>query len=266
MNESAVAAAIAVASSYGLCSDDPVVLRDAWHVLVHLRPLPVVARVSSGRPLQPAERVARELDVGSHAARAGARVVPPSDLLPPGPHRHGGHLVAFWKYVEPVGELDPDQAGRALREIHDALADYSDELPDLHTRDLNDMLDNLDPSDDVDLLRELGTRVPAGVWQAAHGDAHLANCMPGPLWHDFETACRGPREFDLAPLVLWENEAARRALAGYGDHDKDVLEQCVPVYAAWICASMMVALPERPEEAPELAERLRWLRRTYGAG
>ena len=84
--------------------------------------------------------------------------------------------------------------------------------------------------------------------------------MPGPLWHDFETACRGPREFDLAPLVLWEDETARLALAAYGDHDADVLEQCVPVYAAWISASWMVALPERPEEAPELAERLRWLR------
>jgi hypothetical protein len=210
--------------------------------------------------------VARELDVASHAARAGARVVPPSDLLPPGPHRHGGHIVAFWSYIEPGGELDPKDAGRALREIHEVLADYTGELPDLHTRDLNDMLDTLEPSDDVDLLRELGARPPAGAWQAVHGDAHLANCMPGPLWHDFETACRGPRAFDLAALALWKDGRARHAVEAYGDYDEDVLEQCVPAYAAWIAASMMVALPERPEEAPELAERLRWLRRTYGSG
>jgi hypothetical protein len=168
--------------------------------------------------------------------------------------------------VEPGGELDPEDAGHALREFHEALADYDGELPDLHTRDLNDMLDTLEPSDDVDFLRELGNQAPAGTWQAVHGDAHLANCMPGPLWHDFETACRGPREFDLAALALWENEAARLALAAYGDHDRDVLDQCIPVYAAWIYASWMVALPERPEEGPELAERLRWLRRTYGSG
>ena len=67
------------------------------------------------------------------------------------------------------------------------------------------MLDSLEPSDDVDLLRELGARAPAGAWQAVHGDCHLANCMPGPLWHDFETACRGPREFDLAALALWKD-------------------------------------------------------------
>ena len=50
MSESAVAAAVAVAAEHGLRSDEPVVLRDNWHVLVHLRPLPLVARVSSGRP------------------------------------------------------------------------------------------------------------------------------------------------------------------------------------------------------------------------
>jgi len=266
MSESAVAAAVAVAATHGTRSDDPVVLRDEWHVLVHLRPFPIVARVSSGRPLQPEERVAHELSVASHAARAGARVVPPSDLLEPGPHRHGGHVVAFWSYVEPSGELDPTDAGRALREIHEALADYAGELPDLHTQDMMDIVDRLEPSDDVDLLRELGARAPAGTWQAVHGDAHLANCMPGPLWHDFETACRGPREFDLAPLVLWETEAARLALVAYGDHDADLLEQCIPVYAAWIFASWMSVLPGRPGEAAELAERLRWLRRTYGSG
>ena len=50
MSESAVQAAVAVAGEHGLVSDDPIVLRDAWHVLVHLRPLPLVARVSSGLP------------------------------------------------------------------------------------------------------------------------------------------------------------------------------------------------------------------------
>jgi Phosphotransferase enzyme family len=265
MSESAVAAAVAVAARHGLRSDDPVVLRDAWHVLVHLRPFPVVARVSSGRPLQPEERVADELAVAGHAARAGAPVVPPSDLLDPGPHREGGHLIAFWQYVAPGGDVDPRAAGEGLRAIHEALADYAGELTELHTEDTEELLDSLEPSADAEFLRQLAARPLGGRYQAIHGDAHLGNCLPGPLWHDFETACRGPREFDLAPLVLWENEAARRALAGYGDHDKDVLEQCVPVYASWICASMMVALPERPEEAPELAERLRWLRRTYGA-
>jgi hypothetical protein len=271
MSESAVAAAVAVAAEHGLPADDPLVLRDAWHVLVHLRPLPVVARVSSGRPYPegpPEDDVIRELAVASHAARAGAPIVPPSDLLDPGPHRHGGHVVVFWRYVEPRGELDPAAAGRGLRTTHEALADYTGELPELHLDDLAGMLGSLEPSADLDLLRELGGRRPGGSAQALHGDAHLANCLPGPLWHDFETACRGPREFDLAALALHSrtrgDDASSTALEAYGDHDEELLEACLPVYAAWIYASFMVALPRRPELRPVLDQRLRWLRETFG--
>ena len=271
MSESAVRAAVEVAAEHGLRADDPLVLRDAWHVLVHLRPLPIVARVSSGLPYPdgpPEDDVIRELAVASHAARAGAAVVPPSDLLDPGPHRHGGHVVAFWKYVGQPREVEPVAAGEALRAIHEALADYEDELPSLHTDDLVAITDRLEPSADVEFLRELGLRQPAGSRQALHGDAHLANCMPGPLWHDFETACRGPREFDLAALALSDevrhDEPSRIALEAYGDHDADLLEEFLPVYAAWIYASFMIALPRRPELGPVLAERLAWLRSNYG--
>jgi hypothetical protein len=271
MSVSAVEAAVAVAAEHGLRSYDPVVLRDAWHVLVHLRPLPLVARVSSGLPYPdgpPEEDVIHELAVASHAARAGAPVVPPSDLLDPGPHRHGGHVVAFWQYVRPRREVEPVAAGEGLRAIHEALGDYEGELPALHTDDLAAITGRLAPSADVELLRELGLRRPAGPAQAIHGDAHLANCLPGPLWHDFETACRGPREFDLAALslsdVVRDDEASRIALEAYGDHDSGLVEECLPVYAAWIYASFMVALPRRPELGPVLAERLGWLRKNFG--
>ena len=274
MTGSAVAAAVEVAAEHGLRSDDPVVLRDSWHVLVHLRPLPLVARVSSGRPYPegpPEEDVIRELAVASHAARAAAPVVPPSDLLDPGPHHLAGHVVAFWQYIEPRGEVDPRAAGRALREIHETLADYDGDLPELHADDLAGILDSLGPSADVELLRELGQRRPTAPMQALHGDAHLCNCLQGPagpLWHDFETACRGPREFDLAALVPSvdspDDPAARQALEAYGDHDPELLEECVPIFEAWIYASFTAALPRRPELAPELEEGLRWLRATYG--
>jgi hypothetical protein len=270
MSEGAVRAAVEVAGEHGLRSDDPRVLRDAWHVLVHLRPLPLVARVSSGRPYPegPSEDgVVVELAVASHAARADAPVVLPSDLLAPGPHRHGGHVVTFWQYVEPRREVDPVAAGEGLRAIHEALADYDGELPSLHTEDLARITDSLEPSADVELLRELGLRQPAGSAQALHGDSHLANCLPGPLWHDFETACRGPRELDLAALALSarvrQDDASRVALEAYGGHDAGLLEECLPVYAAWIYASFMIALPRRPELGRVLAERLDWLRETY---
>lgn len=267
MSESAVAAAVTVAAEHGLRSSDPVVLSDAWHVLVHLRPLPVVARVSSGKPLQPEDRIVLELAVASHAARAGAPVVPPTDLLDPGPHRHGGHVVAFWQYVEPGGELDASAAGVGLRAIHEALADYSGELPELHTADTRGLLDSLEPSADVEFLRELLSRAIDGPTQALHGDAHLANCLPGPRWHDFETACRGPREFDLAALALSAEtpfqERSCLALDAYGDHDRERLEACIASYMAWICASYMAHSSRRPSLPPLLTARLAWLRDTY---
>jgi Phosphotransferase enzyme family len=270
-SESAVRAAVAVARAQGVLCSEPVVLRDAWHFLVHLAPSPIVARASTSLdwPGGPSEDdVVRELAVASHAARGGAPVVPPTDEIDPGPHRQDGHVVAFWRYVEPSGEVDAAAAGRGLRAIHDALADYDGPLPAIaHPDDVSEMLDSLESSPDVELLRGIMSRRLDLDGQALHGDAHLWNCLPtacGPLWHDFETACRGPREYDLAALALHGlthgDARSREALAAYGDHDAELLQALVPVYAAWVFTSMLTALPRRPELGPMLDERLRWLR------
>src|SRR5436190_9529546 len=150
---SAVDAAVAVAEAYGVRCEKPIVLNDAWHVLVHLWPSPVVARVTSGAPgVDPAD-VERELTVARHAARAGAPVVQPSDLLPAGPHRHDGHMLVFWRYLVQAGELDATAAGRGLHTIHASLADYDDELDGELPRagraeEVRTMLEPFAPSDD----------------------------------------------------------------------------------------------------------------------
>jgi Phosphotransferase enzyme family len=265
----AVEAAVEVARAHGLTSDDPVVLSDAWHVLVHLRPLPVVARVTSGNPGVDPQDVVRELAVARHLAEAGAPVVEPSDVLDPGPHQYGGHTLVFWRYLASEGELDAAAAGRGLRAIHDALADYEGELPVAgRAGDVRTMLAPFPRSSDVELLCELAAReLPPG--QALHGDAHLFNCIPtltGPVWHDLETACRGPREYDLAALMSGDRSGepdpdAQTALAAYGPYDEDLLERSLPVYAAWVAASFMAALARRPDAAPALERQLQFLRR-----
>ena len=209
----------------------------------------------------------RELAVASHAARAGAPVVPPSDLLDPGPYRHGGHVVAFWRTWSRSARWSRSRRARgSVRSTTRSSTTTASCRPSTPTTCAR-IIDKLEPSADVELLRELGSRQPAGRSQALHGDAHLANCLPGPLWHDFETACRGPRELDLAALALSarvrDDDASRIALEAYGDYDADLLEQFLPVYAAWIYASFMIALPRRPELGPVLAERLSWLRENY---
>lgn len=269
----AAEAACAVARAHGLSCGEPVILREAWHVLVHLQPLPIVARVSSSIPFPEGPRpddVVRELAVARHAALAGAPVVPPAEELDPGPHCHGGRVITFWTYAPSRGPVDARVAGRGLRTIHEALADFDAEaLPAAgHGEDVAAMLATVPASDDVELLRDLSARASAGRGQALHGDAHLDNCLHsdgGMLWHDFESTCRGPREYDLAALVLRDRSrggdaSARAALLAYGTHDAALLDELVPVYAAWVYASFLVALPRRPELAPILSERLRWLR------
>jgi len=269
----AVEVAVAVARELGLRSDEPTVLRAAWHVLVHLKPLPVVARVSSSIPFPAGphqEDVTRELDVARHAVRAGAPVIPPADSVDPGPHRRDGRVVTLWRYVERRGEVDPDAAGRGLRVIHEALSDYDGELPPYGRPDETLlMLESVEPSADVELLREAASRRVRAPGQPLHGDAHLFNCMPvqaGVLWHDLETACHGPREYDLAALALHDraeeggHPPSRAALEAYGAHDADLLDELLPTYAAWVYASWLVALPRRPELAPVLRQRLDWLR------
>ncbi len=266
---SAVEAAVAVADAYGVHCEKPVVLGEAWHVLVHLWPSPVVARVTSGAPgVDPAD-VERELTVAWHAAQAGAPVVQPSDLLPPGPHRHDGYTLVFWHYLVQAGKLDATAAGRGLHTIHESLADYAGDLPPAgRAEEVRAMLEPFAPSDDVELLCELASReLPEG--QALHGDAHFFNCIQtaaGPIWHDLETACRGPREYDLAALVLDDRSdgsdpEAQSAIAAYGSYDEELLDQALPVYAAWVAASFMVADARRPDAAPALERQLKFLRR-----
>ena len=179
--------------------------------------------------------------------------------------------MTFWTYVQSRGEIDPRAAGHRLRLIHDALLDYDGpSLPRAgHPDDVSAMLASVENSADVELLRDLAGGSPTCAGQALHGDAHLDNCLlswTGPLWHDLESACHGPREYDLAALVARDrvpggNAPAREALAGYGSHDPELLDALIPVYLAWIYTSFLIALPGRPALAPRLAEGLDWLRK-----
>jgi Phosphotransferase enzyme family len=274
-SSSAVAAAVAVAADLGHRGVEPVVLREAWHVLVHLRPLPVVARVSGPPgPEVDTGQVRRELAIAGHAASGGAPVIPPADVLDPGPHERDGHILTFFRFVEPRGEVEPPAAGRGLRVIHEVLADFDEQLPDAgHPGETARMLDGLTPSPDVELLHcAFASRPPVGG-QAVHGDAHLANCLATggrPLWHDFEKACRAAPEYDLAALVFRDrlghgDRAARAALAAYGEHDEAAVEGWLPIYAAWVLASMLTVLPRRPELAQIVRERLDALSACLGA-
>ncbi len=231
-------AAVAVARANGLTVSDPVILRDQLNVFIHLRPAPVVARVAGtiARVRPGATWQRRELAIAGHLARVGAPVVAPSDELPPGPHEHDGHVISFWRYVEPTGEpVDPVAAGHALRECHEGLRSFSGSLPVLSgVTEAEALLMKLAAEEALDrqaattllhriedLHATLGSlRSPI---QPLHGDAHLNNVLQGPdgpLWNDWEDTCVGPLGWDAACLKLTRDggERAEAALAASGIH------------------------------------------------
>jgi Phosphotransferase enzyme family len=233
----AVASAVAVAKAYGLRSTAPIILRDRCNVSVHLRPAPVVARVATTTALvRPNVRawVEREVAVAHFLAERGALVVPPSDLLPPGPHEHDGLVVSFWRFIDhdPGRVPKAHELGQSLAELHAALRHYPGELPYLdpalgETQRVLDYLERvgaLAPGD-VTLLRHVSERLvavlhaPPETVQALHGDAHAANVFvtaEGLLWTDFEDTCCGAIAWDLACLTRALPLARSAAFSAYG--------------------------------------------------
>lgn len=187
----AVAASMAVASNYGISVDDPYVLASAYSVRVHLRPAPIVARISTITHIlrEPIETwLAREVSVAQFLATQGAPVVAPNDLLPPNPHHYDGLTMTFWQYVQPVSDTLPKSAtvGQMLAELHAALRDYKSDLP-LLAAPLNDIprglerleqIGNIISTSDLLLLQETYNHLlpqlanPAAQLQPLHGDAH----------------------------------------------------------------------------------------------
>lgn len=105
---SALAAAQAVAREHGVACDEAVRIAAGSNVLVHLKPAPVVARVMTGTAVlhdDAAQWLGREVAVGAFLAERTGLVVPPSDILPPGPHERDGLWMTLWKFVPPTSRL-----------------------------------------------------------------------------------------------------------------------------------------------------------------
>ena len=85
-----------------MACDEAVRIAAGSNVLVHLKPAPVVARVMTGTAVlhDDAEQwLAREVAVGAFVAERSDLVVPPTDILPPGPHEQDGLWMTLWKFV-----------------------------------------------------------------------------------------------------------------------------------------------------------------------
>jgi hypothetical protein len=251
----AVAAAVAVATEQGLRVTDAVAVGTGSNVIVHLRPSPIVARVMSGTVVlhpDPRAWLTREIDVGAFLAERTS-VVAPTTAIDPGPYVSGNLWMSFWEHVEVrKTPLDALEIGRALRALHDALAEYRGPLPPRSAvlDEIDWLLNALSGDAGVSELAAERDRLAEVILedghardrQPLHGDASLSALLPtgsGPRWNDFEDVCVGTVEWDVAG-VLSDARAAHgdafsaEVLAAYGrECDPAALERVEEVHALY---------------------------------
>jgi Phosphotransferase enzyme family len=254
-------AALTAARAHGLPTDDPLVVRDLTNVIVHLRPAPVVARVQlTIAEIRGREWAETEMRAARFLASAGAPVAPPAAGVDPGPHEQDGMLVTFWRYVEhDPARADAREAGRSLRALHDAFAQYEGELPTCdRLAEVRRMFDALPATDANTQLREFANRLPPLDGQPLHGDAHLRNVLwspDGPLWSDLENVCRGPREYDLACIRFRPLPETEPTLAAYGAHDEAEVDRALVYVTLFLAAATQVLAQRVGGDAQAEADR-----------
>ena len=226
-------AAVRAVERLGLSVDGTVLVQETNNTVIWFPPHAIIAKVRT----EPGsgERLVREHAIASELDKRGAPVAPPLPGATPVRDPETGFVVTLWC------RLDHDESGRAgepavgasLRNLHDALALCGVELPSFRVdlerarRALSDELPiaALAPADRAflkeafdDLLLTLDDRALTN--RALHGEPHGGNLLITPVglrWIDFESACQGPLEWDLAFL----SDGARSAFA---DVDHDLLE------------------------------------------
>ncbi|MGE2690245.1 aminoglycoside phosphotransferase family protein [Mycolicibacterium pulveris] len=277
----AVSAATAAGAELGLQVDDARVLYEAFSVVVHLAPAPVVVRVPTVLPpsyaTSPETQVAQqrtELAVTGWLAERGHPVIPPSPLVPAEPVRRQGFSMTFWQFVEQLPDAEPQMSTRIeeTARLHAALRHYDgalgfwvpfgmyipDGLAALHGRD--DLL----PSPDLARAQRewsligpvLTSRAafeaafPGVGLQTIHGDAPYHNMITtagGELWSDFELVTLGAVESDLA-LVGPDGVATYNAAAvalGLRPLDQRVLRVTEAAARLGVVAALAMA-PDLP--------------------
>jgi Ser/Thr protein kinase RdoA (MazF antagonist) len=192
----------------------------------------VVARVA--RDESWIETSAHEVRVATALHRAGVPCVRPWPV--PQPVTVDGHPVTFWAEIPgPLQRPTFAELGTVLRQLHTVHANL--DLPPLDPwARTPERVEHAPVSASqrrvlADVLAEVQDAWPTARFELAagaiHGDAHLGNLVRGTdgavVLVDFDSACIGPREWDLAPTGLyaaslgWISRAEYQAfVAAYG--------------------------------------------------
>jgi hypothetical protein len=257
LEQRALAAAAAVATANGLVYERAVILQSRSNVLIHLHPVPVVARVMTGTVVlhdEPRQWLEREVAVLEFLAPSGLAVTP-SPLIAPGPYQLDGLWMTFSELVPDVQKpsvlVEAARLGELLRTLHDELRAFAGALADLGglRDDIERLFGLLRPTGGLSAakLSSLQARLQAAEYvfgstfpvQALHGDASVGNLLHTAerlVWNDFEDTFRGPVHWDLAGYVMSmktrgaSSSSVREALDSYGWGDEEELRPFIAAH------------------------------------
>lgn len=232
------AAALSVATSLGLPSDEAVVLFNSNKLALRLTPCDVLARVTHDRL-----EAQLELDRARTLADAGCPVGDVQPGVPSLVHGRDGFAVTLWEYHDPsTHPVSAESYAGALTRLHAGMRTvdlpsrrFTDRIAEAHH--VVSLSPELADADRVLLEGRLtGLRQAIDEFGAAeqliHGEPHPGNLLGtrhGPVFIDFETLCRGPIELDLAHVP-------ETASDHYPGADQELLALCRELVLAMIAA------------------------------
>lgn len=260
--KAALASAQEVARQVGLDGANARVIRDAHNTLVLLPAASVVAKVSTSSLEGRGESaLRRELSIAHHLVAGNAPIVPPLPNGRAGPHDVNGLVLTLWNFCpsKPAPLASGVELARALQAFHEAFADFPDRLPPLREKLLRAAALFADPAETPKLTAS-DRRLVASVYakrleqtplegrSSLHGEPHADNVLwthEGPLLIDFEAACTGPLEWDVAYL----SEEAR---SEFPECDPELLG-LAQLAVSFCVAAWCAAQPGRALEVDEAA-------------
>jgi Ser/Thr protein kinase RdoA (MazF antagonist) len=266
--------AAAAARRAGLPNTPVELLRLGEHGMYRVGGRPVVARVARG-PAWSSTAVL-EVRLAAQLVAAGVRCTRPVDVDQP--IVVDGHPVTFWAEIPgPIGRPTASQVGEILAELHHA-PDPDVALPDLDPWERIDDRIAAAPLDEptraslADSYRRIRDQWAALHSQLGvgliHGDAHPGNIALSAdgdlLLIDLETACRGPREWDLALMATYATSLGwvsadeyRGFVAAYGyDVTTSPAFPALRAVRELRMTSWMAQLAAEPRVADEITHRI----------